>query len=250
MWARETAVAHASTIARVPPLTVVALADTHLCHASLVVPPGDVLVHAGDLTRMGTLEELAAAADFFARLPHRHKIVIAGNHELCLEADPARAWPLLARFTTLHDSGVEIGGLRFWGSPWQPVFFDWAFNLPRGPALAARWAAIPEGTDVLITHGPPRGYGDAVRADRREGCDDLLARVRALRPLVHLFGHIHEDRGSWRENETLFVNATTDEGRAPATVLSIDRERRRVTVLPDAFATPTVGRGRSRRAKG
>jgi predicted phosphodiesterase len=211
-------------------VTIVALADTHMFHDELVVPPGDVLVHAGDMTRGGTVRELRAAAEWIASLPHPHKLVVAGNHELCLEREPDRAWPILAGLTVLHDSAVTVAGLRFWGSPWQPWFCDWAFNLPRGPALAEKWARIPLGTDVLVTHGPPRGFGDRVRDSRREGCDDLLARVREVRPLVHVFGHIHEDRGAWRDGETWIVNATTAECEAPPTVIRIDPATRAVEV--------------------
>ncbi|MCC6521847.1 MAG: metallophosphatase domain-containing protein [Polyangiaceae bacterium] len=214
-----------------PVLRLVLCADTHLGHG-LVVPPGDVLVHAGDLTCSGSLAELALAADFLASLPHRHKLVVAGNHELCLEREPEAAWPLLARVTTLHDSGTTVAGVRFWGSPWQPIFFDWAFNLPRGAALAARWARMPAGIDVLVTHGPPRGIGDRVGDGRHEGCDDLLARVKVVAPLVHVFGHIHEDRGAWRMGDTLFVNATTAEGRLPATVVDVDPATGRAEVVP------------------
>jgi len=211
-------------------VTIVVVADTHMFHDELVVPPGDVLVHAGDLTRGGTIAELRLAVDWLESLPHRHKVFVAGNHELCLERDPERAWPLLERLTVLHDSGAEIEGLRFWGSPWQPAFRGWAFNLPRGPALAAKWALVPPETEVLVTHGPPRGMGDRVRDAGPEGCDDLLARVREVQPLVHLFGHIHEDRGAWQDGRTWVVNATTNECSAPATVLRIDRATGRVEV--------------------
>lgn len=198
---------------------LIAIADTHGYHDELDVPDGDVLVHAGDLTQRGTLKELAAVGHFLAALPHRHKLVIAGNHDWGLQRDPDAARAALGDVTYLLDGGVTIEGLRFWGSPWQPEFFDWAFNLPRGEALAERWALIPEDTDVLITHGPPRGYGDRCFDGRREGCDDLLARLAVVEPALHLFGHIHEDRGHWQRAETLIVNATVAECEAPPTVL-------------------------------
>lgn len=211
-------------------LTIVAMADTHMFHDDLVVPDGDVLIHAGDMTRGGSLRELHAAAQWLRALPHRHKLVVAGNHELCLERDPDAGWPLLRGLDVLHDSAATIGGVRFWGSPWQPEFYDWAFNLPRGPRLAEKWALIPDDTDVLVTHGPPRGFGDKVYDQRREGCDDLLVRVRQVRPLVHLFGHIHEDRGAWRDGDTWIVNVTTNECEARPSVIRIDRARGHVDV--------------------
>lgn len=212
-------------------VTLVAIADTHLFHDDLVVPDGDILVHAGDLTRNGNLEELAAAAAFLRVLPHESKVVIAGNHDFCLQRAPVRARRKLQGLTYLEDEAATICGLRFWGSPWQPWFFDWAFNLPRGPALAARWARIPTDTDVLVTHGPPRGHGDRTADDRREGCDDLLARVEAVQPMLHVFGHIHEDRGTWRVGRTVVANVTTNECELEPTVFRIDTEARAVEVV-------------------
>ncbi len=219
-------------------LTIVALADTHLFHGDLQIPEGDILLHAGDLTRGGSLAELTTAAEFLRQQPHPHKIVIAGNHERCLEDQPEAARALLQGLDYLQDSGLERCGLRFWGSPWQPAYNDWAFNLPRGARLAEKWALIPEGVDVLVTHGPPRGFGDSVGTWRgsealqraRAGCADLLARVREVRPMLHVYGHIHQGRGSWREGDVLMVNATTDECFAPPTVIHVDVARRHATV--------------------
>jgi Icc-related predicted phosphoesterase len=191
-------------------LTLVAMADTHGYHDDFTVPEGDILIHAGDLTRRGSLEELAEVNQFLARLPHRHKIVVAGNHDWCFQERPAEARAVLNAATYLEDEAVTIEGLKFYGSPWQPWFMDWAFNLPRGPELARRWARIPEDTDILITHGPPLGFGDRVGGEERVGCEDLLKRVREVRPKLHLFGHIHEDGGLWTEGATTFANVTSD----------------------------------------
>ena len=105
-----------------PPLRLVVLSDTHNLTDDLVVPPGDVLVHAGDLTQRGTLSQLEHAASFLRSLPHAHKVVIAGNHDFCLQEDARRARPLLDGLTYLEDSATEIEGMTFWGSPWQPWF--------------------------------------------------------------------------------------------------------------------------------
>ena len=141
-------------------MRIVAVADTHLFHKELVVPGGDVFVHAGDLCRRGDLDELREAAAWIAGLPHPHKVVVAGNHDWAFVHEPAMARAALAGITYLEDSEATLGGLRFYGSPWQPEFNDWAFNLPRGPELAAVWANIPPAIDVLITHSPPEGKGE------------------------------------------------------------------------------------------
>jgi predicted phosphohydrolase len=211
---------------RAMPVRIVAVADTHLFHRELVVPHGDVLVHAGDLCRAGTLGELATALHWLDSLPHEHKIVVAGNHDWSFarahERATARAALEEAGVIYLEDAQAEIAGLRVYGSPWQPELCGWAFNLPRGPELARIWAAIPEGLDLLITHGPPAGIGDRVSDTRREGCADLAARVARVRPRVHVFGHIHEDGGVWEQHGTLFANVTTAECERGATVIDID----------------------------
>ena len=203
-------------------IRIVAMADTHLHHDGLVVPDGDVLVHAGDMLQYGTLEELARAASFLRALPHPIKIIVAGNHEVCLEKRPAEARALLDGFIYLEDEAAVVHGLVFYGSPWQPKFRIWAFGATRGAELASKWAKIPDRVDVLVTHGPPQGFGDRVpwrEVERRVGCVDLLARVRAVAPPLHLFGHIHQDRGQWTDGATTFANVTTNEGAAPPTVI-------------------------------
>jgi len=213
-------------------MRIVAIADTHGHHADLdPLPEGDLLVHAGDLTRIGRLEEIEAVADWLRSQPHRHKVVIAGNHDLGFEKQPKRARAALGEgLTYLQDARVTLDGVTIWGSPWQPEFFSWAFNLPRGPALAERWAAVPEGVDVLVTHGPPQGFGDQVHG-QRVGCADLRAALPRIRPALHLYGHIHEDGGQWWHEGACICNVTTWEGERGATVIDLDPARRTVEVV-------------------
>ncbi len=214
-------------------MRIVAVADTHLFHRELVVPDGDVFVHAGDLCRGGELEELREAAAWVAGLPHRHKIVVAGNHDRAFANDPAAARALLGGGVIhLEDEGATIEGVRFWGSPWQPAFHDWAFNLPRGEPLAAIWRRIPAGLDVLITHGPPAGIGDRSPVGGRAGCADLRARVEVVAPRLHLFGHIHQDGGAWRHGATLFANVTTWECERAPTVIDLTGDAIEPVIVP------------------
>lgn len=188
-------------------MRIVCLSDTHGLHDRLVVPDGDVLLHAGDFTRRGTVREVEAFAGFLERMPHREKVVVAGNHDFLFEREPERARELLGAVTYLEDSGALVAGLRVWGSPWQPWFHDWAFNLPRGKALAEKWALVPEGVDVLVTHGPPFGLMDRVFDGRRVGCEELARELERIRPRLHLFGHIHEAYGAFMGDGVLSVNA-------------------------------------------
>jgi Icc-related predicted phosphoesterase len=201
----------------------VAMADTHGRHRELTIPEADVLIHAGDLTGRGTRAQVEEVVAWLASLPHRHKVVIAGNHDFFYERQPdaARALTEQAGLVYLLDSEVTVAGLRIWGSPWQPRFFDWAFNLDRGEPLDAKWRQIPRGIDVLITHGPPLGYGDRVWSGERVGDDRLLAHLERVQPKVHLFGHIHEDRGEWSVGNTRVINCTTSEGELPVTTFEL-----------------------------
>lgn len=204
-------------------MRIVAVADTHTYQADLgVIPAGDVFVHAGDLLQAGDLDEWDSVASWLNALPHRYKVIIAGNHDRCFEEDRNNTLAKLhPSVFYLEDSGVEIEGLRFWGSPWQPAYNDWAFNLPRGAALAEKWARIPPHTDILITHGPPHGIGDRGPIQGRAGCADLREAVLRIAPKVHLFGHIHQDGGLWHEASTHYLNVTTWESERPPTVFDI-----------------------------
>jgi 3',5'-cyclic AMP phosphodiesterase CpdA len=212
---------------------LVCLSDTHGHHDELAVPDGDVLVHAGDLSRIGRPREIASFGAFLARMPHAHKVVVAGNHDFLFEHEPERALELLGPVTYLRDAGAKVAGLSFWGSPWQPRFHDWAFNLDRGEALAERWALVPDGVDGLVTHSPPYGLGDRTASGLRVGCEELALALERIRPRVHVFGHIHEDHGIVAHPDgRVSANACTCDLRYrannPPVVLDVDEREVRV----------------------
>lgn len=202
-------------------MRIVFVSDTHGRHHLTTVPDGDVLVHSGDCTRHGSLEDVDELNRWLGTLPHAHKIVIAGNHDFCFQEQPAEARARLTNATYLHDEGCEIAGLTFYGSPWTPTFFDWAFMLS-DDELAAKWAAIPAGVDVLVTHGPPFGVLDWTNREEHAGSRTLLERVRAVRPRVHVFGHIHEAAGRLDLDGTTYLNASTHMGRGAGVVIDLD----------------------------
>ena len=189
-------------------MKLIAITDTHGLHRSLEIPNGDVLIHAGDLTRHGTLDDVRDFNDFLGTLPHPHKIVIAGNHDFCFESNREACEEIMTSCIYLQDQEVVIDGVKFYGSPWQPWFYDWAFNLQRGPEIRAKWELIPEDTDVLITHGPPYGFGDLTTRGKNVGCTDLLETVERIKPAFHIFGHIHEGHGINSNETTTFINAS------------------------------------------
>lgn len=173
-------------------IKIVALSDTHGMHKKISVPDGDILIHAGDLTGGGEIWQLKEFDKWLGQLPHRHKIVIAGNHDWCLERDSKVSKEFLTNCVYLEDEEIEIEGVKFYGSPWTPRFLNWAFLLDRGLPIRRVWDRIPNDVDVLITHGPSYGALDKVKGGKRVGCRDLTTAIERVSPKIHIFGHIHE----------------------------------------------------------
>lgn len=192
-------------------MRIVFISDTHLKHEDLRVPAGEILVHAGDFSRKGLEAEARQFLDWFGALPHRHKILVAGNHDFIAERQAGLFESMIPENVIyLNDSGCTVEGIRIWGSPIQPWFFEWAFNRQRGADIRKHWDLIPADTELLITHGPPYGILDEVVRDPRPvGCRDLLHKVSELQQLkIHVFGHIHEGYGYRDVGGTLFLNAS------------------------------------------
>lgn len=191
-------------------MQIVAISDTHGKHRDLNIPDGDILIHAGDVTRGGTKEQVVDFLNWFTEQKHTHKIFVAGNHDFFFEeTDSKKIRRIIPKeIIYLNDSGIAINGVKFWGSPITPWFNNWAFNRERGTEIKRHWDLIPNDTDVLITHGPPFGILDETVYGKRTGCEELLLRVYQVKPQYHIFGHIHEDYGSFAEGETTFVNAS------------------------------------------
>ncbi|VDM92023.1 unnamed protein product [Onchocerca ochengi] len=202
-----------------------------------LVPPGDILVVAGNFTQIGGPDEVEIFSQYLKQLPHTFKIVIAGSHEYTFddhfikvsgsklgEKKLAVKQTLSNRFSLqeirsakaklenaiyLEDSLWEIFGIRIYGTPWLPQYNDTAFNLPRGQALLDKWNDIPTGVDVLITHTPPLGHGDILPTGLHAGCVELLnSVVKRIRPKYHIFGHIHSGYGCTTDGYTKFVNCS------------------------------------------
>lgn len=216
-------------------MRIVALADTHTFERDFTapIPDGDVLIHAGDLLREGTLQELEPVAQWLHTLPHPHKIIIAGNHDVCFQTQREQACELLgSEIHYLEDSGVTLEGIRFWGSPWTPRIHDWAFMYSSRECARSKWAQIPDDTDILITHGPPYGIGDALHRRGHLGCSELLHVVQQrVQPLVHMYGHCHSGGGVRFQHSTCFANVTTWECERAPTVFSLDPTSRILTIL-------------------
>ncbi|OQO10005.1 hypothetical protein B0A48_04360 [Cryoendolithus antarcticus] len=189
------------------PVTVVCISDTHNLQPPL--PPGDLLVHAGDLTEWGTFDEIQAQLSWLSSQPHEHKIVIAGNHDLLfdeafLAKHPEHRDPEgrqrddldFGSVTYLRDESETLSFangkrvLNMYGSPWTPRCGTSAFQYPQGNDV---WSnRVPSSTGILIMHGPPAGFNN-IRPSA--GCAFLRREVARVKPRLMIFGHIHVARG-------------------------------------------------------
>ncbi|XP_065359452.1 UPF0046 protein C25E10.12 [Calliphora vicina] len=231
---------------------VVCMSDTHSLtpYIKFDIPEGDIFIHAGDFTKCGHLEEVIEFNNWISSLPHKHKIVIAGNHELSFDSTFTHPFQnrsnnerskhtgmsilddlptlgnakeniveavqtpnirdVLTNCTYIEDELIEIWGIRIFGSPWQPEFCKWAFNVPRGLPCLDKWNKIPSDIDILVTHTPPVGHGDLCCSGVRAGCVELLTTIqKRVKPKYHVFGHVHEGYGITSDGRVIYVNAST-----------------------------------------
>lgn len=191
-------------------MKIVCISDTHQLHRQLKIPECDILLHAGDITFTGEHHVLEDFNDWLGSLENvKHKIVIAGNHDLSLENNDNLARKILSNASYLYHESITVEGLKIFGSPFSPRFCDWAFNVDRGEPLRKLWENIPQNTDILLTHGPPWGILDKTANGKQVGCEDLLRKVVEIKPKIHCFGHIHEGYGTLALDGTVFVNASS-----------------------------------------
>lgn len=211
-------------------MKVTIISDTHTKHRYCEndLPGGDLFIHAGDF--MSTGYSIREAYEFFnwfdAIKTYDTKVLIAGNHDRLMENDPEKMLGVLTGYKTieyLQDEEMVLyfdgpngdypeDNIHIYGSPWQPEFYNWAFNLPRnGEELKAKWNAIPDNTDILITHGPAQTYLDTAGAPYKTpllGCELLKERIELIKPKIHVCGHIHGGYGYRFNGHTHFFNAS------------------------------------------
>jgi Icc-related predicted phosphoesterase len=199
-------------------MRITLISDTHTKHAQITqdLPGGDLIIHAGDLMNSGRYaSEASEFLYWYNELSnYTNKVFIAGNHDRLYEDDSETAGYLNEAYAPncvyLQDKSFDVDGIKIYGSPWQPAFYDWAFNLPRnGEDLREKWFWIPDNTDILITHGPPWGHCDVTPyGNLNVGCELLRVRVDELKPKIHVFGHVHSGYGYKFHEGTHFINAS------------------------------------------
>ena len=187
-------------------MNILHISDTHGKHRELAdMPPADVLVHSGDFTMGGSDMEALDFLEWFCDLPYKHKIFIAGNHDDCMIDATLEGLPDNVHY--LHDSGIIIDGVSFYGVPMLAEFADGEMK------LMERYNLIPDKADVLITHRAPLGILDSMDSKIHYGSSLLLDKVASIKPRLCLFGHTHDANGvkEW-EGITFSNGAVTDSG--------------------------------------
>ena len=202
-------------------MKIITISDTHNKHKKLNIPGADVIIHAGDFSSRGYRRELEGFVKWFGNLPHKYKILVPGNHDIGTDPDMD---PKLSRdfVKDCKDHGIILlidesciihdddgNPIKVYGSPVQPTFgYGWGWNRD-SEKITSHWDNIPDDTDILITHGPPHEILDkCFYGGTRAGCNQLLYKIEQVKPKMHVFGHIHEARGLFQKNETLFVNTS------------------------------------------
>jgi len=206
------------------------LSDTHTKHGLISpsdLPGGDLLVFAGDLMNSGyNVNDIKDFCHWFNSLKqYETKIFIAGNHDRMFEDHPKKALEIVNSYKDIDylqdeemclyfdgpNGDFSNDNVHIYGSPWQPAFHNWAFNLPKNSyELESKWALIPNNTNILVTHGPSYGMLDTVLGcpDDNLGCNLLSDKIKQVKPQIHICGHIHSGRGYKSHEGTHYFNAS------------------------------------------
>jgi Icc-related predicted phosphoesterase len=199
---------------------IICISDTHSLHGlidlelfNVVDKNNTILIHAGDVCNSGSLKEVEDFCIWFDKLDFPFKIFVAGNHDWAFQRYILAVKQILKKYPTityLEDDYTIIDGLKIYGTPWQPAFYNWAFNLKRGEEINQKWNLIDEDCDIIISHGPPYGILDYVERDMMNvGCEDLKNRISQMKNLkLHIFGHIHSGYGQCEVDGIKYVNAS------------------------------------------
>lgn len=213
------------------------ISDTHNTHANKWgLKPCDLIIHSGDFSFRGEESEIKQFIKDATKAKRdcgaEEFIIVPGNHELGVEANEELFKTLCKEndIICLINEGYDFGGVRIWGTPWQPEFCNWAYNVWDDWELAEKYQDIPIGTHVLVTHCPPKDILDYSPLCGNVGSKPLLDRVQQVEPYIHAFGHIHHSYGTKVEGNTLFVNSALLDDRYKQKngmiVVDFDEEKR------------------------
>lgn len=193
------------------------ISDTHSLHNQLEIPEDvDMVIHSGDASVYKELlmndGEMRNFVKWFSNLNIKHKLFIPGNHDTSIEAGMTKKADLAKLgITMLIDESITIEGIKIFGSPYTPSFgHGWAYNSARHK-IQKHWELIERDTDIVVTHGPPKGVLDLTRSNDLAGCKNLLNTIERIQPEIVSFGHIHEEGGRKLQDlkfpKTTFLNS-------------------------------------------
>jgi len=185
-------------------MKLVHISDTHMEHEKLQLPMGDILIHSGDALNWGRKEELFQFSQWWKKQDFKFKVFVPGNHDWIFQKDETWAREMMIGTKVLIHEGCEIEGVKFFGTPFQPVFNDWAFNL-NDIDRAKKFEEIPK-VDVLISHAPPYATCDQLPKGDHVGDKELVRSLPRL-PKVLLCGHIHNGYGTGKMLNTGVYNS-------------------------------------------
>jgi len=179
------------------------ISDTHNQHGHLRVPEADVVMHCGDesTNQIPALNEPEARRFFewYRQLEIPVKVFVPGNHSTAIENGLVSPENYPEIHFLIHQQLV-IDGIKIFGSPYVPQFHDWAYMKKR-TRLDQVWQTIPADTEILLTHGPPKGVLDLTHDFENKqlvqvGCAALRRHVeQRIQPAIHAFGHLHDEHG-------------------------------------------------------
>jgi Icc-related predicted phosphoesterase len=188
-------------------MNAIFISDTYGQHESILLPQGNIIIHAGNFTKTGTELEAKDFLQWFSQLPYEHKIFIAGTHDHFFERDPERARQAVpSNVIYLEDSGVVIGGFKIWGSPYNLYNHGSAFSCTEAE-IGAHWDRIPFNVDMVISHSPAYGLLDINGSGEHEGCKVLLRRLVRVEPRYVVCGHAVDGHGHEYYDGIHFINA-------------------------------------------
>lgn len=171
----------------------------------------DVIIHCGDFTESGTAKETYEFLNWYSSLSIPYKLFIGGNHDFFCEGYEIEIKKYCQKngLIYLRDSGFELNGVNFWGSPYVSHCPGWAFAKTTNEVLRY-WKLIPKETNILITHTPPAKVGllSKLKGKLDLGCIHLKQIINEVKPSYHVFGHIHEGHGIHKNEFTCFINCS------------------------------------------
>lgn len=192
-------------------MKIACISDTHGLFLPEIPDDADIVLHAGDVgPDRNALDWLEGPFSDWAERVGRPIYCTWGNHDFFGERGTIFDYPDNVSFWV--DAEAVYNGVKMWFSPWSNRFGNWAF-MESEADLARRWERIPEDTQIIVSHGPPKGYGDRIFWDghyQEVGSKSLLDRFLSL-PEASLLvcGHIHEAAGRYQPAPgKLVVNAS------------------------------------------